>query len=77
MVEHEPEAGLQGFEFLREARNIQPGLKAVLMTTLLNAEVRGADDSRIELLRKPFSVQELRRVVEPFLPALAAASSGD
>jgi hypothetical protein len=77
IVEHEPEAGLSGLRFVNDARMIQPDVQAVLTTTLLNIEAnREQDIAKVGVLKKPFSVQVLRSVLGPLLPALPESSSG-
>lgn len=76
IVEHEPDAGLSGLLFVNEARMIQPDVRAVLTTTLLSIEAnREHEIANVGVLKKPFSVQVLRSVLEPLLPALPESSS--
>lgn len=62
--------GMSGLELIRRARELRPGLKALIMTG--GAEVPGGRDNGHEpaLLRKPFRVADLAR-------AIAIAMSGD
>lgn len=76
IVEHEPDSGLSGLQFVSEARSIQPDVPALLSTTLLGIEAtREQDFAKVGVLRKPFSVRVLRSVLEPLLPSLPEFSS--
>lgn len=69
VVEHEPDEGCSGFEFLQSARTLQPDVAAILTSTRLDlpSAVSSVHDN-VQFVKKPFSVVGLRRTLAAVVP---------
>lgn len=60
---------MSGFHLLKKAREMQPGLKAILTTGHADEMLRHADGARCPILMKPYRLFELSEAVRTALDA--------
>jgi len=75
MVEHEPDEGLSGFEFIQSARSVQPDVAGILTTTRIDLPSEGTSvQENVRFVKKPFSVAGLRRTLATIAPVVSPPS---
>jgi two-component system, cell cycle sensor histidine kinase and response regulator CckA len=65
---------MQGGEVMRRLRAMNPAVRVVAMSGMLDRDALGGDSSQQIYLQKPMSGPDLLRAIERVLPAAAAAS---
>lgn len=72
VVEHEPDEGFSGLEFLQSARALQPNVAGILTSTRLDVSSgKYPTLENVQFVRKPFSVVGLRRTLAAIAPAVS------
>jgi len=71
VVEHEPDEGISGIEFLQSARTLQPNVAGILTSTRLEL-TPGTSllHDNVQFVKKPFSVAGLRRTLTALAPGV-------
>jgi len=71
VVEHEPDEGVSGIEFLQSARAWQPNVPGILTSTRLDLPAAASSiQDNVQFVKKPFSVVGLRRTLGALVPGV-------